>query len=164
MTIRKIEQIKELVDHPLEEFFNIQPASTEVVKYQRKTEVTSYEEFDDKDKELEETYQEIVDAAMTGYDNLQEMVETADTKFAARLMEVGVQHLNVALAAASKKTQLKENKDKMIARAKLGVKAGNTTNNIIFTGDRNDLLRQIQDQLDGTDVIEGEIVEDSEKN
>lgn len=162
MTIRKIEQIKELVDHPLEEFFNIEPASTEVVKYQRKTELTPYQEFDEKDTELEETYQEIYDAAMTGYDNLQEMIDTADTKFAARLGEVSVQHLNVALAAASKRANLKENKDKLLARAKAAGAKGNTTNNIVLVEDRNELLRRLMGNSE-ENVIEGQIVSESEK-
>lgn len=164
MTIRKIEQIKELVDHPLEEFFNIEPSSTEVVKYKRKTELTPYQEFDDKDTEIEETYQEIYDAAMTGYDNLQEMIDTADTKFAARLGEVSVQHLNVALAAAGKRASLKENKDKMVARAKTaGAKGGNTTNNIVLVEDRNELLRRLMGGNSEENVIEGQIVPQSDK-
>lgn len=163
MTIRKIEQIKELVDHPLEEFFNIEPASTEVVKYQRKTELTPYQEFDEKDTELEETYQEIYDAAMTGYDNLQEMIDTADTKFAARLGEVSVQHLNVALAAASKRANLKENKDKLLVRAKTAGAKGNTTNNIVLVEDRNELLRRLMGTANEDNVIEGQIVSESEK-
>lgn len=163
MTIRKIEQIKELVDHPLEEFFNIEPASTEVVKYQRKTELTPYQEFDEKDTELEETYQEIYDAAMTGYDNLQEMIDTADTKFAARLGEVSVQHLNVALAAASKRANLKENKDKLVARAKTVGAKGNTTNNIVLVEDRNELLRRLMGAASEDNVLEGQIVSESQK-
>lgn len=161
MTIRKIEQIKELASHPLEEFFNIEPSSTEVVKFQRKTELTPYKEFDDKDVEIEETYQEIYDAAMTGYDNLQEMIDTADTKFAARLGEVSVQHLNVALAAASKRAHLKENKDKLVAKAvSASSKGGNTTNNIVLIEDRNELLRRIMGG-DNDDVIDAKIVDDN---
>lgn len=157
MAIRNIEKIEKLAEHPLEEFFNIEPASTEVIKYQRKTELTVYGEFDEKDRELEDTYQEIYDAAMTGYDTLNEMIDTADTRVVARLAEVGVQHLNVALAAASKKTALKENKDKLLARAKnAGPKTLNQT--IVLSGDRNDILRQ----LSQTDVLEGEIVDPKE--
>lgn len=160
MTIRKIEQIKDVVSHPLEEFFNIEPTSTEVVKYQRKTELTQYQEFDEKDTELEETFQEIFDAAMTGYDNLQEMIDTADTKFAARLGEVSVQHLNVALAAAGKRAHLKENKDKLVARANAAVaKTGNTTNNIVLIEDRNELLRRIMGSGSDT-IIDADIVND----
>ena len=163
MAIRDIDKIKKIVDHPLEEFLNIEPCTTEIVKYERKTELTPYQDFDEKDTENEETFQEIIDLAMTGYDNLQEMIETADTKFAARLAEVSVQHLNVALSAASRKANLKENKDKMLQRAKAGAEKGKTTNNIVFVGDRNDLLKQIQEQLDSENVIEGEIIKDSDK-
>ena len=58
---------------------------------------------------------------------------------------------------------LKENKDKLIARAKaVGSKSGNTTNNIVLIEDRNELLRRIMSNNDDN-VIEGEIVPDSEK-
>lgn len=159
MTIRHIEKIEKIA-HPLEEFFNIESGSTEIMRRERKTDLIEYSEFDEKDKELEGTYQEIYDAAMTGYDTLKEMIDTADTKVVARLAEVGVQHLNVALAAAGKKTQLKEGKDKLLARAKAGG-AKNINNTIVITGDRNDILKQALGQLEH--VIEGEIVSDEQK-
>ena len=156
MTIRKIEKIEKLVSHPLEEFLNIEPASTEIVRYERKTELNKYEEYDEKDTELEETYQEILDAAMTGYDTLKEVAETADTKFLARLAEVQVQHLNVALAAAGKKTQLKQDKDRQKAKAFAGSsKTVNTTN--ILIADRNELLRRLTGE-DGSDPIDVDVV------
>ena len=156
MTIRKIEKIEKLVSHPLEEFLNIEPASTEIVRYERKTELNKYEEYDEKDTELEETYQEILDAAMTGYDTLKEVAETADTKFLARLAEVQVQHLNVALAAAGKKTQLKQDKDRQKAKALAGSsKTVNTTN--ILLADRNELLRRLTGE-DGSDPIDVDVV------
>lgn len=156
MTIRKIEKIEKLVSHPLEEFLNIEPMSTEVVRYERKTELNKYEEYDAKDTELEETYQEILDAAMTGYDALKEVAETADTKFMARLAEVQVQHLNVALAAAGKKTQLKQDKDRQKAKAAAGP-AGKQTNNIIVM-DRNEMLRRLMGEGE-TDPIDVDVVE-----
>lgn len=156
MTIRKIEKIEKLVSHPLEEFLNIEPASTEIVRYERKTELNKYEEYDEKDTELEETYQEILDAAMTGYDTLKEVAETADTKFLARLAEVQVYHLNVALAAAGKKTQLKQDKDRQKAKALAGSsKTVNTTN--ILLADRNELLRRLTGE-DGSDPIDVDVV------
>ena len=156
MTIRKIEKIEKLVSHPLEEFLNIEPASTEIVRYERKTELNKYEEYDEKDTELEETDQEILDAAMTGYDTLKEVAETADTKFLARLAEVQVQHLNVALAAAGKKTQLKQDKDRQKAKALAGSsKTVNTTN--ILLADRNELLRRLTGE-DGSDPIDVDVV------
>lgn len=163
MTIRKIEQIKEIVDHPLEEFFNIEPSSTEVIKYVRKTELTQYEDFDEKDTELEETYQEIYDAAMSGYDEIRDMIDTADTKFAARLAEVSVQHLNVALAAAGKRANLKENKDRLLAKIRTANMKGakNTTNNIVVVANRNDILKQI---TENPDIIDAEFVSDDPEN
>lgn len=152
MTIRKIEKIEKLVDHPLEEFFNIEPTTTEIVKFQRKTELIEYGEFDGKDKELEQDFQEIADAAMTSYDTIQEMVDNADTKLVARLTEVSAQMLNTALAALTKKAHLKENKDKLIARQKIGP-VKNTNNFLVM--DRNELLRKMmaQDEVD-EDVID----------
>ena len=78
MSIRHIEKIEKIA-HPLEEYFNIESGSTEVVRYERKTELLKYEEFDEKDSELEQTYQEIYDAAMTGFDTLKDIMDTADT-------------------------------------------------------------------------------------
>ncbi len=150
MTIRKSEEIKKMVEHPLEEFFNIEPASTEIVQYERKTELKPYEQFDEKDTELEAAYQEIADAAMSGYDNLSVVAETADTKFLPRLGEVQVQHLNVALAAISKRAALKQGKDKLAAAIKAGP-SKQTTNILVM--DRNELLRQV---LEDDSIIDGE--------
>lgn len=165
MTIRKIDKIKEIVSHPLEDFFNIEPTSTEVIKYERKTELIGYQDFDAKDTELEEAYQEIFDAAMTGYDNLNEMIDTADTKHAARLAEVSVQHLNVALAAATKKTNLKENKDKLIARARTGAAGKGSNNTIVLVDNRNDVLRRIQEMQNkqSDNIIDVEVISTEDK-
>ncbi len=159
MTIRKIEMIEKIA-HPLEEYFNIDSGSTEMVRTERKTDIIPYEEYDHKDSELENTYQEIYDTAMSGYDTLRDIMDTADTKVVARLAEVGVQHLNAALAAASKKAQLKENKDKMIAKEKSSI-GKNVTNNIVIAGNRNDILKQALAALDGraTEVLDAEIIE-----
>lgn len=149
MTIRKIEKIEKLISHPLEEFFDIEPSTTEMTKFIRKTELTEYQNFDDKDKEIEDTYQEIADAAMSGYDNLQEMIDTADTKFAARLAEVSVQHLNAALSAISKRAQLKENKDKLLLRERSGSTKSQTN---VFIMDRNEALKSFMQDDDIIDV------------
>lgn len=161
MTIRKKDKITKIVSHPLEEFFNIEPASTEVTKIVRKTELDVYDEFDDKDTELENTFQEVYDAAMSGYDNLQDMIDIADTKFTARLSEVSVQHLNTALAAASKRAQLKENKDKLNLKARSNT--SKTQNNLIIM-DRNAALQSFMENMtdDSDDIIDGEYIENDE--
>ena len=159
MAIRKIEEIKKMVSHPLEDFFQIEKNSTEVTKFERKTELVSYPDFDTKDSEIESDYQEIYDAAMSGYDNLNQMIDTADTKFAARLGEVSVQHLNVALAAAGKKANLKQSKDNLIARQKTGSKG--STNTLVVM-DRNELLRTIVEQRANKEAIDGDFTDVSQ--
>lgn len=152
----KKEKIKKMISHPLEEFFDIEEHTTEIVRHERKTIPKEYIEFDEKDAELEDSYQEIIDSAMSGFDNLRDMIDTADTKFAARLAEVGAQYLNTALAAASKKTQLKENKDKLIMR-KTGLSGNKTTNNILVL-DRNEALR-LALQAAAEEAIDAEVIE-----
>lgn len=155
----KKDKIQKMISHPLEEFFDIEENTTEIVRYERKTEITKHVEYDDKDAELEETYQEIIDSAMSGFDNLRDMAYTADTKFAARLAEVGAQYLNAALAAASKKTQLKENKDKLVLRQRTGPAAKNTTNNILLL-DRNEALKMaLEAMAKPEDTIDAEVIE-----
>lgn len=163
MSIRHIEKIENIA-HPLEEYFNIESGSTEVVRYERKTELLKYEEFDEKDSELEQTYQEIYDAAMTGFDTLKDIMDTADTKVVARLAEVGVQHLNAALAAASKKAHLKENKDKLIARAKAAGPKNLSQTMIVISGNRNDILKQALSMHEDNDddIIDVEVTPNDE--
>ncbi|QDJ96435.1 hypothetical protein Xoosp13_249 [Xanthomonas phage Xoo-sp13] len=157
--IRKIDIIEKLAENPLEDFLNIEPGTTEVIKYQRNTEIADYEEFDPKDKEIESSFQEIADAALSGYDNIQEMVDTADTKLVARLTEVSNQLLNTALAALSKKAQLKENKDRLIARKNAASKSTNSQTLLVM--DRNDLLKQLRDarEAEEKNTIDVEVVE-----
>lgn len=158
MDEKKKDKIQKMISHPLEEFFDIEEHTTEIVRHERKTTPKEYIEFDDKDAELEDSYQEIIDSAMSGFDNLRDMIDTADTKFAARLAEVGNQYLNTALAAASKKTQLKENKDKLVLR-KTGP-ANKTTNNILVL-DRNEALRLALQAAaeDSAETIDAEVIE-----
>lgn len=156
MTIRKREEITRMMEHPLEEFFGIEKNSTEITKIERKTELVEYADFDTKDTELEETYQEIYDAAMSGYDNLQNMMDTAEPKFTARLAEVSVQHLNAALAAASKRAQLKENKDRLLTRQRQPQKGGGTNNTVVVMT-HAELLRNLNPPKE--DIVDVEVVD-----
>jgi hypothetical protein len=160
MSIRKIEQIEKMVDNPLEDFFNIEPASTKMIKSQRVTELEDYTDFDNKDKEIEQDYQEIADAAMSSFDAIQEMIDTADTKLVARLTEVSSQMLNTALAAVSKKASLKENKDRAIAKAKSGP---NKTTNVLMVTDRNTALAEMKRMLNNDDIIDVDVVETNQE-
>ena len=52
MAIRKIDEIVKLGTHPLEDFFDIEAGSTEMVTTHRRTEPAEYEPYDVKDKEI----------------------------------------------------------------------------------------------------------------
>lgn len=160
----KKEKIQKIINHPLEEFFDIEENTTEIVRYERTTSPREYEEYDEKDAELEENYQEVYNYAMSGFENLRDLIDTADTKFSARLAEVSVQYLNAALSAAGKKTQLKENKDKLRFRQQTGAAGKNTTNNILVL-DRNEALKMALQAAAGEsdskedDTIDAEVIE-----
>lgn len=136
MTIRKIDEIVKLSKHKLEEHFDIEPGTTELVIKQRKTELEQYDQYDSKDRELEEDYQLIMDSALDITDVLKEQINgNVEGKYLARLVEVAGQHLNIALSAAEKKARMKDNKDKFILRKNTlpGSKTVNHNNTIIMT-------------------------------
>lgn len=163
MSTKIIETTIKTVDHPLEDFFNIEPNTTQVVKTEQKTELVQYEEYDEKDKEIEENFQEIFDKAMNGYETLTDDINGIEGRFRARVSEVAVQHLNTALQAASKKADLKQTKDKL----QVAAKKANTPNTVNIMGkmDRNDLveaLRQLQENknnMASVEPVEGEFQE-----
>lgn len=103
--------------HPLEDIFGLPSGTTEVTVIQRNTQMVEHVDFDNKDTEIEEQFQEVYDVAMSTFENQVEMLERAETdpKYIARQMEVAAQFLNTALAAAKEKSNLKMTKDKLLA-------------------------------------------------
>lgn len=158
MTIRKIDEIIKLGSHPLEEHFDIEERSTEIVLTKRNTELEPYDSYDHKDEEIEKDYQMIMDSALDMVDRLKEHIDGgAEAKFLARLSEVAGQQLNIALSAAEKKAKLKDNKDKFNHRKATAPGTKNIThNNTIIVADRNAMLNEI---LNSGNVIDGEVVE-----
>ena len=166
---KKTETIVE-TNHKLEEFFDIERGSTEVVEYERETtDLVEGEGYDDKDNEIEEAYQEIFDCAMEGFDAITEESEKVPNQYKARMSEVALQHLSLALNAAKNKGALKQHKDKLSTVEKK-VPESTVNNNIIIS--RNDLLKQILDANDEAliveavnedDIIDAEVI-DSEEN
>lgn len=151
MAKTKITETKKETTHPLEEYFDIEEGSTEIVEYERETELVESEDYDEKDNEIEENYQEIYDRAMEGYDVLADEIEECDPKYKARIGEVSLQHLNVALNAAKNKAHMKEHKDKLKAKERSG---GNKTVNNTLIVDRNTLLKEIMDSKARKKVID----------
>lgn len=137
-TIQKT--IEKTVQHPLEEHFNIEPCTTVETTTERETELIELNTYDEKDVEIEETYQEIFDKALTAYDRLQDEMEDAEAKYLARLSEVSNGLLNTALSSAQAKAKLKEHKDKL--STKKGSGGGKTVNNTLVIS-REELLQTL---------------------
>lgn len=132
------------IDHPLEDFFEIDKGSTEVEVYEREGELVDPHDYDEKDREIDSQFQEIYDSAMDGYDTLSEELLKVEGKYKARLGEVSVQHLNAALNAASHKAKLKEHKDKLESKAGSGKASSVTNNNTLIVDDRSMLVAELR--------------------
>ncbi|MNC16470.1 hypothetical protein D3C75_643250 [compost metagenome] len=151
--------------HPLEDIFGLPTGTTEVTVIQRKTELVAHNDFDQKDSEIEEQFQEVYDVAMSTFENQVEMLERAETdpKYIARQMEVAAQFLNTALSAANAKASLKAQKDKMLAAQRT---TQNTVQGNVGGGDgpvvmsHSALLKMLKEaKSNETGVtIEGEVV------
>ena len=143
--------------NPLEDALGIESGSTEVDVYHREpTELVEHEEYDEKDDEIEANFQDVYDNAMEGHDVLVDEMDDADSKDKAKLAELAVKHLGVALDASKAKAALKQHKDKLKEAKNKSKNNSKTVNNIII--DRNELLKQIMGatQAQQNDVIEGE--------
>lgn len=136
---KKLITIQKKVDHPLEEVFDIEPGSTEIIRQEQKTELVKPDEYDAKDSEIEDSIQEIYDKAMSGYEFIQDECEDIEGRYLPRMMEVGVQHLKMALDAAQARARMKELKDKLAAKSKAGP---STVNNNLVIG-REELLKML---------------------
>ena len=143
-------EIETLMEHPLEDAFDIEPGTTITTKTERTTALAISEQYDAKDVEIEEQFQEIYDAAMGAFEDQVAEAEVVEGKYKARNMEVATQLLTAALHAAKEKSNQKKEKDKNdIARNKTTNKV---TNNNVFMGSHQELL----DQINAGNIIEPE--------
>lgn len=146
MSKDKYTQIEEITNHPLEEVFDIEPNTTIVVRQKKEpTILVDHNLYDDKDKEIEYQLQEIADTALEAFHSQSEVIDDVDSQFIARNQEVAAQYLNTALAAISKKADIKQQKDKLSK-----IKTEKSNNNIIVS--RNDLLRALRQEQDPIDA------------
>lgn len=160
MSIRKIEEIIKEATHPLEDHFDIEKGSTQVVIKRRKTELNEFELYDKKEKEIEEDFQEIADVAMDVVELLRDQIESGcEPKYLARLAEVAGQQLSVALSAVEKKAKLKEMREKL-NQLKNNNKSGSTVNNNVFIMNRNEVLEAMMKEIENTnesDIIDVQV-------
>ena len=129
------------IAHPMEDVLGITPNTTEIQLEKRSTELVECEQYDEKDKELEDQFQEVYDIALDAFEIHSQDTETLEGRYKARNAEVAANFLNTALAAAREKAALKQHKDKLVRSGGNGVGPHTVNNNIII--DRNELLRTI---------------------
>lgn len=144
MTSKKIVTVQKNIAHPLEDVFDIEPETTLITREEQKTELTPIMEYDEKDAEIEEQIQEIYDKSLSGYERILDECEDIEGRYLARMMEVGVQHLKMALDAAGAKQRMKEMKDKLKGKVAGGPKTVN--NNLVIS--REELLRTMFEKDD----------------
>ena len=131
------------INHPLEDVFDIESNTTEIIPMNTSaTELVVSEEFDEKDREIDGQFQEVYDAAIAAYDQQAMDAEVIEPKYRARNQEVAVQYLTAALNAAKEKSSMKAHKDKTSIDRKKASTPGSLTQNLIV--DRNDILRALQ--------------------
>ncbi len=143
--------------HALEEFLNIKPLQVEKLEYEGR-EIIPHEDYDPKDKELEEQIEEIFEKAMGGYINLEALLDGVEPKYRARLAEVALAYLNTGLNAVNSKAKQKEHKDKLTVKEKTSTKGANNTTNYVFTGDRNEAVRLAKKMKEQETPIDGEVL------
>lgn len=135
--------IQVAIEHPAEKIFDIEPGTTIVDKLEVVTEEpVQIRSYDQKDEEIDGQFQQVFNAAFEAYETQRMSTEGMNPQFTARSLEVAAQFLNTALAAASAKSNMKQNKDK---NSKItSTTNNNTTNNLIM--DRNEMLKMLLDQ------------------
>lgn len=149
----KIKTEEKLVEHPLEDIFNIESGTT-IMEYhevlpEKPIEMPNY---DEKDDEIEMKLEEIYSVSMGQVTLVADEMERVEGKYKARIGEVTATMLNVALGAVREKRMMKEHKDKLKPSGPTA--AGSITNNTLVVAsdsvvaDRNELLRAFMSQKD----------------
>lgn len=140
MEINKVTETH-VVEHRLEEIFGIESGTTVIERDVLYSDTVESELYDEKDKEIDEQFQNIYDVALTAFADNAGLINTdEDPKNSAKCMEVANSFLNTALAAAKEKANLKKNKDNLkqnIAKSNAPI----TNNNLIMT--RGELFAMI---------------------
>ncbi len=143
--MKHIETKQKTTDHPLEDVFDITPAST-IVQYQKTVPATivSQPDYDLKDNEIEEKLEEIYTIAIDQVTAISDEMERVEGRHKARIGEVTATMLNVALGAVREKSILKQHKDKLRPQGSNPQTVNNTLN--VVTADRNEILQMLLDQ------------------
>lgn len=132
---------EKLIEHPLEDVFDIETGTT-VVEYKEVVPAVVVEmpNYDAKDSEIETKLEEIYTVAMGQVEIISDEIERVEGKYKARIGEVTATMLNVALGAVREKSALKMHKDKLTPSTGTGPQ---TINNNLIVADRNEILRAL---------------------
>lgn len=137
---------EKIIEHPLEEEFDIEPYTTPVeVTVVDVPEVEESVGYDDKDNNIEQKIEEVYAVAMGNVTAISDEMDRVEGKYKARVGEVAATMLNVALGAIREQRALKEHKDKLGVTAK-NAGTPNTLNQNLIVADRNDILRTLMGQ------------------
>lgn len=141
---------EKLIEHPLEEVFDIEPCTT-IVEFKEvlPVDLVKPQNYDQKDTEIETQLEDIYSAAMTQAATISDEMELVEGRHKARIGEVSATMLNVALSAVREKANIKMHKDKLTPSGGATVINGNATvnhNTLNVTADRNEIMRLIRDQ------------------
>ncbi len=139
----EIKEVDGYTAHPLEEAFGIESGTTLTTHIERTTELVEAPEYDAKDTEIEDQFQEVYDAAMAAFGDQIAEAEVVEGRYKARNMEVGVQLLNAALSAAKEKSHQKQSKDKNTIELKKAQGKGGLTQNNVFVGSHAELMKEV---------------------
>jgi hypothetical protein len=125
---------------PLEETFEVEPyVKSDIMEYEEKDNVIA-KSYDEKDKSLDDEFNDVYVKALDAYDSLSEELELVEGKYKARVGEVSNQFLTTALNAAKEKANLKGHKDNLSMK-----ETNKTTNNNLFVGNHEELLKLLKD-------------------
>ena len=101
--------------------------------------------YDSIDQKNQKKFQEVYDAALQAFGSQVQEATQVEGRFRARNLEVAAQFLRIGLDSAKDAAHQKANKDKHKLAEKKVDNAGKATQNNFFLGDRNDLLKALND-------------------
>lgn len=135
---------KEFVQHPFEDLFDIDSGTTLVNRPEfNDNGMVVYEQYDEKEKEIEEQYQTVYNAAFAAFTNQVMSAQMGDNPaYHGKNLEAAAKFLATALDAVKEKAELKHKKDKSTAKPS----ATNVTNNNLIM-DREDLINMLQGKV-----------------
>jgi len=60
-------EVEVIIEHPLEEIFDIESGTTVITRTEKTTELVKSDDYDEKDIEIEDQFQEVYDAALAAF-------------------------------------------------------------------------------------------------